>query len=165
MATTKKRRASKKAVSGRTRAGRTARPRATKPRKDSAGFPDRIFAVASPHSLGGVSMFAPGLTIDASNVGAFESDEELVRRSITRLQDAGFEVLQASTRTINIAGSRATFERAFSTRLVPVERETIKSGGKVGTTTCFDAPETPLFGLIDTASSGKRGGSLGGVNK
>ena len=63
-------------------------------------------------------------------------------------------MLQASTRSINIAGSRATFERAFSTRLVSVERETIKSGGKVGTTTCIDVPDTPLFGLVDTASSG-----------
>ena len=35
-----------------------------------------------------------------------------------------------------------------------VERETIKSGGKVGKTTCFDVPDTPLFGLIDTANSG-----------
>ncbi len=39
-------------------------------------------------------------------------------------------------------------------RLVSVERETIKSGGEVGTTTCFDAPDTPVFGLIDTANSG-----------
>src|SRR5262245_43259424 len=113
MATVKKRR-STKAVAARTPAVKKARPKGKLPRKDAAGFPARIFAVASPHSVGGVSMFAPGLTIDASNVQAFESDEELVRRAITRLQDAGFEVLQASTRSINIAGSRATFERAFS---------------------------------------------------
>ena len=35
-----------------------------------------------------------------------------------------------------------------------VEREAIKSGGEVGTTTCIDVPDTPLFGLVDTASSG-----------
>ena len=124
------------------------------PRKDSAGFPERIFAVASPHSLGGVSMFTPGLTIDASNVGAFESDEELVRRAITRLHDAGFEVLYATTRTINIAGSRATFERTFGTKLVSVERETIMSGGRVGMTTTFDTADNPVVGLIETANSG-----------
>jgi len=151
---TRKKRSSKKAVAARPPAVKKGRPKGKEPRKDSAGFPDRIFAIASPHSLGRVSMFAPGLTIDASNVGAFESDEELVWRSITRLQEAGFEVLQASTRSINIAGSRATFERAFSTRLALVERETIKSGGKVGTTTCIDVPETPLFGLVETVSSG-----------
>jgi subtilisin family serine protease len=122
--------------------------------KQPADFPDRIYAVASPHSLGGVSMFTPGLTIDASNVQAFESDEPLVRRAIARLQEAGFEVLQASTRSINIAGSRATFERAFSTHLVSVERESIRSGGKVAMTSCIDVPDTPLFGLVDTASSG-----------
>jgi hypothetical protein len=150
MAATKKR--SKKTASRRT-PGKGARARGTKTRKDAAGFPDRIYAVASPHSLGGVSMFTPGLTVDAANVGAFESDEELVRRSVARLQDAGFEVLFATTRTINIAGSRTTFERAFSTRLVSVERETVKSGGVVGMTTCFDSPDTPVFGLIDTANS------------
>jgi len=122
-------------------------------RKGAADLPERIFAVASPHSLGGMSMFTPGLTIDASNVQAFESDEDLVRRSIARLQDAGFEVLQASTRSINIAGSRATFERAFSTHLVSVERESILSGGKVAMTSCIDVPDTPLFGLVDTAAS------------
>ena len=93
MATTKKRSSStsKKTVSGRTRAGRTAHPRATKPRKDSAGFPDRIFAVASPHSLGGVSMFAPGLTIDASNVRAFESDQGLWCLATNQLQTGDAE--------------------------------------------------------------------------
>ena len=153
MATSKKR-SSKKAVSGRTSAAKTARAKAAKSRKDSSAFPDRIFAVASPHSLGGVSMFTAGLTIDASNVQAFESDVELVQRAIARLQEAGFEVLYATTRTINIAGSRATFERAFLTKLVSVERETIKSGGEVGTTTSFDTADTPVFGLIDTANSG-----------
>jgi subtilisin family serine protease len=148
-----KKRSSKKAASARTSAAKTARSKA-KSRKGSSDFPDRIFAVASPHSLGGVPMFTEGLTIDASNVQAFESDEELVRRAIARLQEAGFEVLYATTRTINIAGSRATFERAFSTTLVAVERETIKSGGEVGTTTSFDTADTSLFGLIDTANSG-----------
>ena len=151
MASTKKR--SKKAASGRTRTRKATRLSGTKTRKDSAGFPDRIFAVASPHSVGGVSMFTPGLTIDAANVGAFESNEGLVRQAIARLQDAGFEVLFATTRTINIAGSRTTFERAFSARLVSVERQAVKSGGVIGTSTCFDSPDTPLFGLIDTANS------------
>ena len=92
MASSKKR-TSKKAVAAGKPAPKAARPRGAAPRKDSSGFPDRIFAVASPHSLGGVSMFAQGLSIDASNVYAFESDEELVRRSIARLQNAGFEVV------------------------------------------------------------------------
>lgn len=150
MATSKKGGKAVKASS--TTAGK-AKSKGNAPRKTAPELPDRIFAVASPHSLGGVSMFTPGLAIDASNVQAFESDEETVRRAITRLQDAGFEVLQASTRSINIAGSRATFERAFATKLVPVERETIKGGGKMGMTSCIDVPDTPLFGLIDTASS------------
>ncbi len=154
MATSKKR--SKTAPAGKTVAAKKsgARAKGKASGKKPAEFPDRIFAVASPHSLGGVSMFSPGLTIDASNVGAFESDETLVRRSIALLQEAGFEVLQASARSINIAGSRATFERAFGMKLVSVERESIRSGGKVAMTSCIDVPDTPLFGLIDTSSSG-----------
>ena len=44
--------------------------------------------------------------------------------------------------------------RRMSVHKRALERETIKSGGVVGKTTCFDAPETPVFGLVDTASSG-----------
>ena len=144
----------KAAATGKKAAATKTASKGKAPSKASSEWPDRIFAVASPHSLGGVSMFAPGLTIDASNVQAFESDEDLVRRSIVRLQEAGFEVLQASTRSINIAGSRALFEKAFSTKLVSVEREAIRSGGKVATTSCIDVADTALFGLVDTASSG-----------
>lgn len=143
----------KTAASRRRPARRTRRETGAKVRKDSAGFPERLFAVASPHSVGGTSIFTSGLTIDAANVAAFDSDEGLIRRSVARLQDAGFEVLYATTRTINIAGSRALFERAFSTKLVAVERQTIKAGGTVGMTTSFDCPDTDVFGLIDTASS------------
>ena len=143
MATTKKR-SSKKAVSGRTPAAKNRSPEGTKPRKDSAGFPDRIFAVASPHSVGGVSMFTPGLTIDASNVRAFESDEELVRRAIARLQDAGFEVLQAThanDQHRRIPGDVRA--RVLHSARVGRARRRSRAGGEVGTTTCFDAPDTP----------------------
>ena len=63
MATGKKR-SSKKAVVTRKAPAQKARSKAKAPSKDSSGFPERIFAVASPHSVGGVSMFAPGLTIE-----------------------------------------------------------------------------------------------------
>ena len=100
-------------------------------------------------------MFAQGLTIDSTNVAAFESDPELVGRAIARLQAAGFEVLYATTRTISFSGSRETYERAFSTRLVSVERETVKSGGgQVGMSSCIDCPDTEMFGFVDTANSG-----------
>ncbi len=146
-------RASKKRAPAKRAAGRAARAGGDAVTKDAAGFPERIYAIASPHSVGGVSMFTDGLVIDAANVANFESPEALVYGAIARLQEAGFEVLGATTRTINIAGSRATYERAFTTRLEAVERETIKSGGRVEMATCFDAPDNPTFGLIDTSAT------------
>jgi subtilisin family serine protease len=155
-----KKAAARKAAPAKDRAAKKAAPvrksgraRAAKP-KDPGGFPKRIFGVASPHSVGGLSMFTQGLTIDSTNVGAFESDPDLVRTAVSRLQDAGFEVLYATTRTINFSGSRETYERAFSTRLVSVERQTVKSDGKLAMSTSFDCPDTQMFGLIDTAGSG-----------
>src|SRR5687767_10689773 len=86
-----KRAPTKRAATRRTEAGREA-------------FPDRIFAIASPRSVGGVSMFEVGSVINSSTVGNFASDPDTVQRAVYMLQDAGFEVLQANNVMINIAG-------------------------------------------------------------
>ncbi len=112
--------------------------------------PKLIFAQASPHSLGGVSLFEAQEQCNEETVVNFFSDEELIYRAITRLQDAGFEVLQASAVTINIAGSPATFERAFKTKIEAQERPVIKILGKESTATFLESPETELPGLIST---------------
>ena len=83
-----------------------------KPATDAAGFPERIYAVASPHSIGGVSLFTPGVLADSSTVANFVSEEDVLERAIQELNDAGFEILQATPIMINIAGDRRTFERA-----------------------------------------------------
>ena len=84
---------------------RSTRAAAMSPPKDRAGFPRRIFALASPYSLGGISMFEPGALAEADTVANFVSDPELVMRAMHMLQDAGFEVLQANELMINIAGT------------------------------------------------------------
>ena len=55
--------------------------RAKKPERRAARptFPDRIFGIASPRSIGGVSMFEPGVLADASTVGNFVSEPEAGR--------------------------------------------------------------------------------------
>jgi hypothetical protein len=68
-------------------------------------FPDRIFGIASPQSIG-ASLFTPGVLPDASTVGNFVSDPQAVERAVNLLADAGFEVLQANELMINIAGPR-----------------------------------------------------------
>lgn len=148
----------KKAASKSSKAPTRRRPRPAavgstglpKPATDAQGFPRRIFAVASPHSVGGVSLFTPDVIPDASTVGSFASDDALVERAVERLSQAGFDVLQATPLMINIAGSRSTFERAFQTTLVSQDRLAVKGGGVVEEATCFDSPDTSVFGLIST---------------
>ena len=116
-------------------------------------LPDRIFAQASPRSLGGVSMFDVQEQVNAKTVANFFSDDEVINRAVARLQDAGFEVLQVSQMTINIAGSAKTFETAFKTKIVAEERPAIKEMGPGTTATFIECPDTPLAGLIATAGT------------
>jgi subtilisin family serine protease len=133
----------------------TSRRRTTsrRSRGEAASFPDRIFALASPRSVGGISLFEAGGLADPLTVGNFESEPDLVQRAVYLLQDAGFEVLQATSIMINIAGSRSTYESAFQTTLVAEERETIKERGRVDPATFFDSPDTEVSGLISTANT------------
>lgn len=162
MATTKKSPAKKRAAQTTTTpraatastGGRRRRAAAAgAPGKDAAGFPDRIYAIASPHSVGGTSLFTPGLLADSTTVANFESDDATIDEAVQRLTDAGFEVLQATPIMINIAGSRRTYEQAFGTTLVRREEPTVKPGGVVGTATSYDTDDTSVLGLIDTSSS------------
>lgn len=116
-------------------------------------IPKLIYANASPLSVGGVSMFEGGNRINAKTVANFASEEEVILRAVNRLRDAGFQILQVSPMTINIAGSQATYERAFNTKLVAEERPVIKGGGVHDTGTFIDCPETEMSGLIATAGS------------
>ena len=117
-------------------------------------MPKRIYANASPHSLGGVSLFEAQEQCHAETVANFFSEPEMVNRAITRLQDAGFEVLQASPITINFAGTPAQFERAFKTKLVAEERPTIKTASEGEETATFlDSPDTELPGLLATVNT------------
>lgn len=151
MATTKRAKRAKattsKAAKGKVRAGKARAAAAT-----AAGdaFPDRLYGIASPRSVGGVSMFTPGVMADSTTVANFASDPSTVERAAYMLQDAGFEVLQVNNVMINIAGSRETYERAFNTRLVALEAPTMKEEGRKDTATFFDSPDTPTRGLIAT---------------
>jgi len=136
-----KKRTAKKAAPQPTR--RRARARAVEP----GPIPDRIFAQASPFSLGGVSMFEAGPQITSSTVANFNSETDLLRRSAEALRDAGFEILQISQLTINIAGSKAVFERAFNAPIVAEERDVIKPEGP-STATFLECPTTEIPGLI-----------------
>ena len=94
-------------------------------------IPDVIYAQASPCSQGGVSMFEAGAQINSRTVANFASEGDLVMRAAASLEAAGFRVLQISPTTINIAGSRKTYEQAFNTKIVAEERPVHQAGGTV----------------------------------
>ena len=108
-----------------TRSSGARRPAAPARAARKSPVPRRLFAQASPLSQGGVSMFDAQDQIHAATVANFLSDEETVNRSILELERAGFEVLQATPLTINIAGSKSVYESAFKTTIVGEERPVI----------------------------------------
>ena len=91
-----------------------------------------------------------GAAINADNVTDFFSDKKIIRKAVAQLKKSGFEILQVTQATINIAGPRELYEKAFRTRLVAEERAAIKSFGQITTATFLDSPDTALPGLITT---------------
>jgi hypothetical protein len=116
------------------------------------GLPNRIFAQASPLSVGGLPLFSAA-EVSASNVINFASEDHIIRDASTRLQGLGFEVLQVSRTTINIAGPASRYEQVFGTKLEAQERETRKSGGLVEGATYIESLDTDMPGFIQTSSS------------
>jgi hypothetical protein len=116
-------------------------------------MPKRIFAQASPRSLGGVSIFEAFGAINEETVLNFQSERSVIDQAANMLAEAGFEVLQVNEYTINIAGTQKTFEQAFETKLQTEERPVIKEGGREDTATFVECPETGIPGLIDTSKT------------
>ena len=113
-------------------------------------IPDKIFAQVSPRSVGGVSLFDAGDRITVETAPNFLSEQNIINTAVSRLQQAGFEVLQVTQSTINIAGSQATYDQAFNARLYEEERPVIKPGNEETTATFIDSPSADLPGLIST---------------
>jgi subtilisin family serine protease len=128
--------------------GAKAAPR--KAASDTLRMPPRIFAEASPRSIGGVSLFEAGDQVNFQTIGHFASEQSVIMRSAQALQDAGFEILQMTATTINIAGSAATYEKAFGSKLGIVQREVIKPGAVVAMGEFIEPAESPLPGLLST---------------
>jgi hypothetical protein len=91
-------------------------------------MPKKIFAHASPKSVGGVSIFNAMTSINSSTILSFQSEPRTIENAVNQLHEAGFEVLQVTNFTINFAGSREKFEQAFKTKLIIKQRPVIKPG-------------------------------------
>lgn len=132
----------------------TGRRAATRTRSTAAAsFPDVVYAQASPHSVGGVSMFDVSQPIAGDAAANFMSEESVLRAAATRLQAAGFQVLQISTQTINIAGPPRLYNDVFSARLYTEDRAVIKGGAEETTATFVDSATSEVPGLLDTGGS------------
>jgi len=112
-------------------------------------LPDVVYAQASPLSISGQSMFQPGQRINAFNSVAFASPSNVISAAIARLRANGFDILQVTPQTINIAGPPDAFERAFRTKIVEKEFD-LPSGD---TTTHLDSPDTQMLGLVSTTGT------------
>jgi hypothetical protein len=125
--------------------------RGASPSKDP--LPSKIFANVSPRSVGGVSMFEGQNQIHAGTVANFFSSGEVIEAAVSRLQEAGFEILQISPLTINIAGTPAQYRRAFGANIVVEDRPVIKEGAVKDVAQFLDTPDTSLSGLIETENT------------
>jgi subtilisin family serine protease len=97
-----------------------------------------------------MSMFDISGPVGADIVSNFMSDGEVIARAADALSSAGFTILQVSAYTVNVAAPISTYERAFRTKVVPHELDTIKSGGIHDTATFFSTDGASRFGLIST---------------
>lgn len=121
---------------------------------ESPPLPGRIFAQASPRSIGGESLFAVDEPMTPRSVARFYSTRDMVVRAAAKLHEAGLDVLQVTPLTINFAGDQQTIERAFRTDIVAEERPTCKPREGLTTATFIDCPHTVMPGLIETTGTG-----------
>ena len=78
---------------------------------------ERIIAVVSPRSIGGVSLFESTTAITQKNVGQFHSEAADIEATAAELTKLGFEVLQQGPATMSIGGTRQLFEEVFGAKL------------------------------------------------
>lgn len=128
----------------------------TSTKKTGAKLPKRIFAQASPRSVGGSSLFEASSAVTQDDFLQYTSEASMSQRAVTALQNAGFEVLQVGACTINIAGPADLYEKSFGVKLYEEERDVIKEMGREDKAGIIDCDETHLSGLIDPRKSNLR---------
>ncbi|MGB5678654.1 MAG: hypothetical protein WBN36_12770, partial [Gammaproteobacteria bacterium] len=142
--------ASKKKATAKNQHAKNTTRSSSKRRSEKPKLPRVVYAEVSPHSIGGVSMFNASNTINFETVANFTSEEDLIQRAAAKLKDAGFDVLQATESTINIAGSPKTYEKAFGAPIVIRQEEVIKGFGQTDVAEFLDCPNSDIKGLIST---------------
>ena len=119
-----------------------------------SGFPDRIFALASPHSIGGVSMF------EAGRGGRRVHGRQLrlgSRPRRARGEPAGRRRLRGAPGDVaddqHRGEPRAAYEQAFATKLFAEERPVVKQQGQRGDRDVLRQPGHRRPGLVATTGT------------
>ena len=116
-------------------------------------LPPLVFASASVHSVGGMSVFQTQGLITSQNVSSFFNSPYLTQIAVQKLIAAGFEVLAINEIAISISAPPETYEKAFNTKIIAEERPVIKEMGELTTATFVECPYTKMNGLIDTRNT------------
>ena len=74
---------------------------------------DKVIAVVSPCSRGGVSIFDSEEAFTAESVQEFRSEESVIRSTVHELQRRGCEVLNVGPMTISFAAPPKVFQDLF----------------------------------------------------
>ena len=121
--------------------------------ESTTALPSLIFAQVSPKSVGGTSLFDEHARVTTETVPAFTSEGAVTFDAAQTLAEAGFQVLQQSPTTINIAGPAYLFESFFATRLSTRQVPALKPGQRAGTSTFIDSADNDTPGLLSTSRS------------
>ena len=130
-----------------------ASPKSRRGKKKSPKMPERIFAQASPLSIGGRSLFEQMTPVSSQDVGDYTSEDAITRNAVSELQAAGFEVLNVGDCSINIAGPPKLFEEVFETKLYTEERSVIKENATEDEATFIDSKDNDTPGYVGVGKS------------
>ena len=92
---------------------------------------DRVIAVVSPRSRGGVSIFDMGEAFTAESVQEFRSEEPVIRSTVHELQKKGCEVLNVGPMTISFAASPKQFQDLFGVKVNKEKKDLLQGLSKV----------------------------------
>ncbi len=113
------------------------------------GTSERVGAVVSMRSMGGLSVFDPKGPIDAARAGAFASCLEDARHVADTLIQLGFDITNFHSVALSFNGTPAQFRDAFGVRL----RKTTKPGGRGRSIDVYAPDEDDTPRLLDLPSA------------
>lgn len=121
-------------------------------------LPDLIYAQASPLLTAGRLLFSQTQRSRIPSTPPPIRSPDTVLAATLRLQEAGFEILQVTPLTINIAAAPDVYEKACRTKIV--EKELISPSGF--SSTHLDSPDTEILGLVSTTGT-RLGDTIEGI--